>query len=201
MTERQKELYKLLMSQPNHWFTQKEICDSICGYEYIEDDRNHCVEIGNDRLVINEDSSIDKIITTRKHCFKIATYDEYKRERNSHICRLKTQVAQLKAMDRKYHQDGQADIYDEELNELNSDIEKYHETFTKTTFALYDSINKKATILHCGSVEKIYGKDEVIIRGGKYNNYHCKCQEFEEIESLGDVRKDYRKVIDLTKGK
>lgn len=197
MTNRQKQLYNLLMSNPGHWFTQKEICEVIEDYEYIDDDRNHCVEIGNDRIEINE-SDCDKIITTRKHCFKIATYEEYQRERNSHIRRLKSQVKQLKAMDRKYHQDGQADLYDAELNELVSDIEKYHETFIKTTFAIYDDENKKVTVLFCNGIERINGKNEVIILGGKYNKYHAKCNKYEQIDSLGKVDPNYR-LIDLTK--
>jgi len=198
MTIRQHDLYELLMSNPNHWFTQKEICDSVFGYEYIDDDRNHCVEIGNDRIAINEDSSVDKIIVTKNHLFKIATYEEYIRERNSHIRRLKVQVAQVKAMDRKYAQNGQQDIYNEDFNELNADIEKYHETFIKTTFAIYDDENRKVTVLFCNGIEKVNGKNEIIILGGKYNKYHAKCNKYEQIDSLEKVDPNYR-LIDLTK--
>lgn len=131
ITPRQWQLYNLLKNNPDKWFTQKEICDAIKEYNYIDDDRNHCVAIGEDRIALNESPVVDKIITTRKHCFKIATREEYEIERNYHIRRLKSQVAQIQAMDRKFERDGQGKLFNNILEELKPTNEQYHQTFVE----------------------------------------------------------------------
>lgn len=129
LTSRAWKLYNLLMGNPFHWWSQKEICDAIDDYHYSDDPRNHCTDIGTDRILINESPRVDKIIVTKKHMFKIATFEEYKAERNYHIRKLKSQVAQIKAMDSKFEQNGQGKLLNNILNELTDDNEQFHETF------------------------------------------------------------------------
>lgn len=129
LTPRQWALYNLLNSDTNKWWTQREICDAIPSYHWIDDDRNHCAEIGSDRRFINNSQRVDKIIVTKKHCFKIATVEEYIEDRNRHIRRLKTEVEQIKAMDFKCNRDGQVKFMNNALEELKPENEQFHETF------------------------------------------------------------------------
>lgn len=133
LTSRQRELYRLLKSQPNHWFTQKEICDAIVGYVYKDDPfaHDHCATIGQDKRILNESPIVDKIIVMKDCCFKIATYEEYLQERASHIARLKSQVAQVEAMDRKFERNGQGKLFNNVLDDLKDNNEQFHETFVE----------------------------------------------------------------------
>lgn len=99
--ERKQKLYDLLLSQPNHWFTQKEICDNISGYTFKDRKNDKCSAIRADKNEINADRHFEKIITMKNYCFKIATKEEYIAERNAHIRRLKEQVKIIKDMDYK----------------------------------------------------------------------------------------------------
>lgn len=120
LTTRQENLYNLLLSQPDRWFTEKEICDAVEGYEYHDDPKHsttHCASIFTDKNDINDSNVKDKIIVMKKHCFKIANYDEYRHERMMHIRKLKFQVARVKAMDHKYGIDGTQDIFEEVFHE------------------------------------------------------------------------------------
>lgn len=132
LSERQRTLYNLLMSQPDHWFTQREICDVISGYNYVIDPKatnDHCSTIGEDKRAINECPEAEKIVVMKNYCFKIATESEYKEERLSHINRIKSQVAQVVATDKKYYRNGTADLWDVVLNELKPDDIHFHESF------------------------------------------------------------------------
>ena len=131
ITPKQWKLYRLLESEPTKWFTQKEICDAISDYKYIDDPRNHCAEIGKDRIVLNASPITDKIITTYKHKFKIATLDEYVIERAAHIRRLKCQAEQIRNMDAKFLRDGQGKLFNNILNELTDENEQFHDTFIR----------------------------------------------------------------------
>lgn len=198
LNSKQWKLYNLLKSNPDHWFTQKEICDAIPEYHYIEDDRNNCAEIGQDRITINADSQVDKIIVTKKHCFKIATIEEYKQERNYHIRKLKTQVDLIEAMDRKFERNGQVKIFNNVLNELKPENEQYHETFIKDKlFAIYSDSQMKVWVIECIGILRL-NKNEIKVVGGKYKNCLCPCDRFTEITSIEEIDKNY-KLIDLTK--
>lgn len=123
------------------WWTQREICDAISGYTYIDDDRNNCAAIGDDQRALNENAITEKIVITKKHCFKIATEEEYWEARTAHINRIKSQVAQVQAMDQKYNRNGQGKLFNNVLNELTKANEQFHETFIeqeeKETFGNY----------------------------------------------------------------
>lgn len=129
LTSRQWKLYTLLESNPSHWFSQKEICDAIPEFHYIDDERNNCVDIGTEQRAINEAMTTDKIIITNKHCFKIATLEEYRKFRAKLTKRIKNAVAQVEAWDTKYERNGQCKLFNNVLNELNPRNEQYHETF------------------------------------------------------------------------
>lgn len=132
LTPRQWAFYNFLKSDPNRWFTQKEICDAVGGYNYKENPtstNDHCSTIGEDKRIINENPIIDKIIVMKNYCFKIATLEEYREERMSHINRIKSQVAQVKAMDMKFERDGQGKLFNNILDDLKESNEQYHETF------------------------------------------------------------------------
>lgn len=158
LTSRQWDLYNLLKSNPYHWWTQEEICEHIKTYTYSDDDRNHCVDIGTDKDALNESDVVDKIIVTKKHMFKIATYEEYVEERNYHIRKLKKQVAMIESMDNKFNRNGQGKLFNNILNELKPQNEQFHETFMNdealltirdNRFAYVDLINKIAYITQC----------------------------------------------------
>lgn len=131
LTTRQWGLYNLLKSDPSHWFTQKEICEAVEGYEYNDDElcHDHCPSIRQDKVVINASPRVDGIIVLKNNCFKMATYEEYKQERASHIARLKSQVKQIQDMDFKMKQDGQYKLFNNIMEVLNDSNEQYHDTF------------------------------------------------------------------------
>ena len=198
LNSKQWKLYNLLKSEPDKWFSIKEICEKIPEYHYIDDPRNPCTDIGTDRIVINADSQVDKIIVTKKHCFKIATIEEYKEERNYHIRKLKTQVDLIEAMDRKFERNGQVKIFNNVLNELKPENEQYHETFVgNKLFAIYCESQMKVWVVESVSIMRV-NKDDVKVIGGKYKNYLCPCDRFVEIKSIDEIDNNY-KLIDLTK--
>lgn len=133
LTERQLKLYNLLNTDPNKWFSQKEICDAIIDYTYSEDERNHCVTIGEDRIIINANSHVDKIIVTKKHCFKIANETEYAEEREKQKKRALKLLWQVSCKDRKYKRDGQVKLFGDVFDEVKEESKQYYETFTEKT--------------------------------------------------------------------
>lgn len=132
LTPTQWSLYSLLKSDPSKWWTQEEICKHIKAYHYTDDERNHCVSIGDDQRAINESFVVDKIIVTDKHCFKIATLEEYKKYRAKLIRRIKNAVAQVRNWDSKYERNGQYKLFNNILEELKPENEQFHETFVPT---------------------------------------------------------------------
>lgn len=113
MTNRQIKLVKLLESLPEHWFTQKEICDNVEGYTYTVRNNDRCTDILRDKNEINAEPSFKKIIVCKKYKFKIATREEYLEERTKHIRRLKNQVKIIKDMDYKNGLNWTLDLLDD----------------------------------------------------------------------------------------
>lgn len=142
LTTRQWQLYNLLKSNPDKWFSQKEICDAVDGYEYVERDNDRCPAIRIDKNEINANDRVDKIIVMKNYCFKIGTLEEYTEERAAHIRRLKNQVKFIKDMDAKFERNGQVKLFNNILEELKPENEQYHETFIKKNeFELPKEIN------------------------------------------------------------
>ena len=110
LTSRQWKLYNLLKSQPNKWFTQKEICEAIKEYEFHDRPNDKCPTIREDKLAINQSLEVDKIVVMDKYQFKIGTKEEYLKERIKHVNRLKRQKEQIESMDYKYKLDNQGKL-------------------------------------------------------------------------------------------
>ena len=126
LKERQKSLYNLLNSDTSKWFSQKEICDAISDYKY--NDRKNSSDKGSailqDKMTINESQEYEKIIVSKNYMFKIATIEDYKKERNFHIRKLKNQVKMIKDMDFKYNLNLQG-----VMDDTSGEVEKFIETF------------------------------------------------------------------------
>lgn len=131
LTSRQWDLYNLLKSQPNKWFTQEEICKSVDGYTLQNRKNDRCPTIREDKIVINESLEVDKIIVMDRYCFKIGTREEYLRERAKHVSRLKAQKAQIENMDFKYKHNMQGKLLSNrgEIIDEQSRARKFFETF------------------------------------------------------------------------
>ena len=67
----------------------------------------------------------------KNYCFKIATLEEYRAERASHIARIKSQVSQVKSVDIKFERNGQGKLFNNILEELKPENEQFHETFVE----------------------------------------------------------------------
>lgn len=196
LTSRQYRLYDLLKSNPNHWWTQKEICDAIPTFIYIDDDRNHCVAIGDEQRAINESMAVDKIIVTDKHCFKIANEQEYDTYRGKLIKRIINTVDQVKAWDTKYHRNGQGKLFNNELNELKPENKQFHETFIEQkimvadfTYAYIDLkhkkafITKKATELNTDTNHlRVFDDNQFVIK---------ELDDIAEVISLRELERDF----------
>lgn len=122
-------MYNLLKSNPNKWWTCEEIKQAVPDIVVVDDPRNPSPELTALRIKLNAMAETDKIITTKKHKFKIANLEEYLEERARHIARIKSEVAQVEAQDKKYQQDGQVKLFNNILEELKPTNEQMHETF------------------------------------------------------------------------
>lgn len=131
LTSRQWKLYKLLKSEPNKWFTQKEICEAIKEYEYHDRNNDKCPTIREDKLAINQSLEVDKIVVMNKYQFKIGTKEEYLKERVKHVNRLKRQKEQIENMDYKYNLDNQGKLISNKGNVIDeqSKARNFFETF------------------------------------------------------------------------
>ncbi len=112
--ERKEKLINLLTSEPDKWFTQKEICDAIPEYHYVERNNDKCPVIREDKLEINSNPEIETLIVMKDYKFKIGTYEEYIQERNAHIRRLKNQVSAIRDMDFKFKRHNQGKVFTED---------------------------------------------------------------------------------------
>lgn len=136
MTERQWSLFRLLNSQPDKWFTQKEICEQVKGYEFNDRPNDKCPSIRTDKLAINASEEVDKIIVMNNYCFKIGTEAEYRLERRKHVLRLKNQKKEIENMDFKYSKDKQGRLLTSggEIIDEKSKARKFFETFTEEEY-------------------------------------------------------------------
>lgn len=131
MTPRQWNLYNLLKANPDKWFTQKEIVDSVQGYEYHNRNNDKAPQIREDKKAINASLEVDKIIVMKKYCFKLGSEKEIEHERSKHLKRLKAQLDEIKAIDKKLSQNGQGKLLSNKCKEIgeNSNVKEFHETY------------------------------------------------------------------------
>lgn len=136
MTTRQWKLYNLLKSEPDKWFSQKEIADSIDGYEYKERANDRCSAIREDKNEINASLEVDKIIVMKNYKFKIGTKEEYLEERRKHVRRLKQQVKIIQDFDFKVNRDGHGKLISNkgEVIDEKSKARRFFETFLSSEY-------------------------------------------------------------------
>lgn len=136
LTPRQWRLYNLLKSQPNRWFTQKEIADEIEEYKYIERENDKCPTIRMDKMAINASLEVDKIVVMKNYCFKIGNEEEYREERRRHISRLKSQKKEIENIDFKYQHNGQGKLLSNQGVEIDekSKARNFFETFIREEY-------------------------------------------------------------------
>lgn len=134
LTQRQKDLYTFLSTDKNRWFTEREICEGVSGYnyrEYTSTSTTHCAAIFEDKNAINKfiDTEYSGIIVMNKHKFKIASKEEYKRERNAHIRALKNQVEFVKSLDAKNSMNGWQELPVGECSEILEEAERIYNVY------------------------------------------------------------------------
>ena len=133
LNTRQWNLYKLLKSNPDKWFTQKEISSLVEGYNYVERNNDKCSAIREDKKAINASEEVDKLIVMKNYQFKIATEEEAVAEISMHIKRLKRQKEEIDNMGKKISRDGQGKILSNRLVAIDdsSSAREYYGTFIK----------------------------------------------------------------------
>lgn len=136
MTTRQWKLYNLLKSEPDKWFSQKEIADAVEGYEYKERENDRCPTIRDDKNEINASLEVDKIIVMKNYKFKIGTKEEYLEERRKHVRRLKQQVKIIQDFDFKVNRDGHGKLISNkgEVIDEKSKARRFFETFLSSEY-------------------------------------------------------------------
>lgn len=107
------DLYNLLMTAPDKWWSQEEIYNWVEGYKYINRNNDRCPTIRNDMLWLNNNAEVEKIIVCKNYQFKIATKEETREYYKARIRRLKNQLKQIKDLEFKIHADGHFDFIDE----------------------------------------------------------------------------------------
>lgn len=136
LTSRQWELYNLLKTDPNKWWTQKEIVDAIPSYKYIERNNDKCSSIREDKIAINASLEVDKIIVMKNYCFKIGNEKEYHEERKKHIVRLKNQKSEIENIDFKYKHHNQGKLLSNQgvVIDEKSKARHFFETFIEEEY-------------------------------------------------------------------
>lgn len=134
LTTRQWQLYNLLKSNPEHWFSQKEICEAIDGYEYRERKATNdkCVDIWHDREKLNDSTEPDHIIAMKKYHFKIANREEVLAEEQRLHKVAMTAFKRAKALRFKQERNGQHKLLTSRLEPMEESRAKaYYETFVE----------------------------------------------------------------------
>lgn len=112
--KRAYDLYDLLMTEPNKWFTQEEIVNNCKGYKFYDRSKkmDRCPDIRLDVLFLNAEADIEKIVVISRYRYKIADKKEVDRYYYGQIKRLKQHAKQLKDLEYKMRRDGHGDIID-----------------------------------------------------------------------------------------
>lgn len=104
------ELYTLLESAPDKWWSQREVTDFVEGYTYILRNNDRCSEIRKDMIYINSLPEFEKIIICKNYHYKVASKEELKEYYNARIRRLKNQVNQIKDLEFKMRRNNHLDL-------------------------------------------------------------------------------------------
>lgn len=113
--DRRELLYNLLTSQPEHWFTQEELCLQIKSYILMPRKNNdRCPSILVDIKKINADFNFKKILICKDYMYKVATEEEAKEYLELRKRRLINQARCIQSIRRKARYQGLGDIFNEE---------------------------------------------------------------------------------------
>lgn len=151
LKNRRKELYELIKHNSlieNRKTTQEEICEKIDGYNYVESNstNDHCTAIWNDINKINNDSSIDVVIITKRYKYWIGSKEETKEFLRKLWKDLSPRLKRYWFFVKKIGFDAQGSLFDEKLNPVNFETDDsatisgmlFHKFFIK-----YDEAMKK----------------------------------------------------------
>lgn len=107
------DLYNLLMTAPDKWWSQDEVVNWVDGYDYYPhrpEGTDKAPEIREDVLVLNGNTEIDKIIVVNRYKYKIANKEEAVIYMKKRVNRLRSQVEQINNLRFKMLRDGHKDI-------------------------------------------------------------------------------------------
>lgn len=215
LTTRQWRLKDFLEKhfEPGRFFSIREICDSVkftdgsnC-YKYDDRPTSHdrCVALGNDVRSINWEQceGWKLIIKDKQGGVKLAeSTEEFEKWWKEQHDALENRYKLLSVMKTKAEKDGMMPIFNMKLNPVDPNKNlKPIDAYMKNCWAIVSHFNCKIWLVNCGSVRQSqHNPEEAIIVGGKYDNYHCPCEEYFKISNLEEIKNynNYR-VIDLTK--
>ena len=123
LKQRRECLYNLIKHNSlieNRKTTQEEICEKIDGYNYTESENtsDHCSAIWSDINKINNDSSIDAVIITKKYTYWIGSKEETKEFLKKLWKDLSPRLQRYWFFVKKIGFDAQGSLFDKDLKPL-----------------------------------------------------------------------------------
>lgn len=123
LKDRREKLYELIKYNSlveNRKTTQEEICEKIGGYHYIDSTstNDHCTAIWSDINKINNDSSIDVVIITKRYKYWIGSKEETKEFLQKLWKDLSPRLQRYWFFVKKIGFDAQGSLFDKELHPL-----------------------------------------------------------------------------------
>ena len=120
---RREKLYELIKYNSlieNRKTTQEEICEKIDGYNYVESNstNDHCTAIWSDINKINNDSSVDAVIITKRYKYWIGSKEETKEFLKKLWKDLSPRLKRYWFFVKKIGFDAQGSLFDKDLKPL-----------------------------------------------------------------------------------
>lgn len=147
LTPRQWELYRLIKHNSfveHRKTTQKEICDKINGYEWVDDDKvhDHCSTIWKDIKDNNESLEHDKIIISKNFTYWIGSEEETQKFLRELRKALEPRLKRYWNYVSKTKMDGLGKLFDKNNNPVddNSKARKFYECFNDYNIELQAAI-------------------------------------------------------------
>lgn len=189
------------------WFSIEEICENVCYpngervFKLNIDPKNHdkCIKLSNMVRDINyaTDEGQKLIIKNKQGGIKLAENElEFNSWRDNELKKVEKKYQYLNNLKWKATRDGSIPLFNQKMNpnKDNHSIECYMNKF----YAIYNNFQNKVWVVKCDNIVRTNEK-EIIVVGGKYNNYRCPCDKFKVIYSINDAKKEGFKLVDLTK--
>lgn len=126
LKERREKLFDLIKHNSlieNRKTTQAEICEKISGYKYVESNatNDHCTAIWSDINKINNDSTIDAVIITKRYKYWIGSKEETKAFLKKLWKDLSPRLQRYWFFVKKIGFDAQGSLFDKDLKPLFAD--------------------------------------------------------------------------------